>query len=348
MKGFKTIYFKKDTLYILDQRFLPQQVKYVKCKTGEDVFWAIKKMKIRGAPAIGVSAGFGVVLEALRNSKLKKDKFLKHIRKTIKKLSKSRPTAWNLFWVLNKMEEVLKQCRDYSVSQISKILLKKAEEIFEKEKQDAFLIGKYGSQLINENDKILTICNAGALATVDWGTALSIIYQAHQQGKNIKVYACETRPLLQGARLTVWELLREKVKVILTTDFGAGRLFQEKKIDKVIIGADRITSTGDVANKIGSFTLSLLAHFHKVPFYVAAPLSTFDLSIRNWEEIPIEQRHKKEVIYIKNIPITHPKVEVFNPAFDCVPHRFITAIITNKGIIWPPFEKNIKKLVNNG
>jgi len=292
-------------------------------------------MSVRGAPAIGVAASFGVYLSSLES----KRNVNEYVKKAIRELALTRPTARNLFWALEKMEKVLNKSvnRGEGVGILRRRLLAEAKKIYEFEKRTSFLIGKYGNKLIEKKDKILTVCNAGALATVGWGTALSIVYQAHNLRKNIKVFACETRPRLQGARLTCWELIKEGINVTLITDFAAGRLIQENRIDKIITGADRILRNGDVANKIGTYTLAVLAKRHRIPFYVAAPFSTFDFNLRSWQDIPIEERDKKEVLYINKIPIAPLEVEVYNPAFDCVPHSLISAIITERGIIYPPF-----------
>ncbi len=339
MKGFKTLYFKSGFLYILDQKKLPQKLSYIKCKTVKDVFRAIKNMHVRGAPAIGVAAGFGVYL-GIKNEK----KYIyKKAKQSIELLKKSRPTARNLFWVLERMEKILEENKTIALNALKKKILKEAKTIYEWEKKVAYQIGKEGAKLIKKGDRILTICNAGALATVDWGTALSVIYIASKNKKNIKVYALETRPLLQGARLTCWELKREGVNTILICDNAAAKLMAEGKIDKIIVGADRITLNGDTANKIGTLNLAILAKYFNIPFYVAAPTSTFDLSLETGSQIPIEERDKKEVLFINNKPIAPLDVKVYNPAFDVTPHTLITAFITERGIIQRPFRRNILK-----
>ncbi len=345
MKGFKTLFFKNKTLYLLDQRRLPHSLSYKLCRNVNEVCWCIKNMVVRGAPAIGVASSWGVYLSSLK--KYSKSVFLyRSVKKSIKKLSSTRPTARNLFWALEKMSQALDEVRDLKVKDIRRRLFKEALFIEEFERKTSYLIGKYGRKLIEDGDNVLTICNAGALATVDYGTALSVIYHAHYQRKNFRVFCCETRPLLQGARLTMWELLRENITPTLITDFSAGRLIQQGFINKVITGADRITLDGGVANKIGTYTLAVLSKRHRIPFYVAAPLSTFDPSLKSWKDIPIEERSPQEVLYVGKKRIAPSGVKVFNPAFDSVPPELISGIITERGIIYPPFRDKIREILN--
>jgi methylthioribose-1-phosphate isomerase len=303
---------------------------------------------VRGAPALGAAAGLGMYL-GIKDSKAGDFiEFNKELNKVIVYLASSRPTARNLFWGLERMRKVALENQGKSISLIKKLLLCEAKKIIEEDRQACRKIGYYGAKLINKKDTILTICNAGILATVDYGTALGIIYRAKDEGKNIKVYACETRPLLQGARLTAWELNKNAIDVTLICDNMAAVLMKQGKIDKVITGADRIALNGDVANKIGTYNLAVLSYHHKIPFYIAAPLSTFDSSIKNGKDIPIEERSPKEVteLFFKQA-IAVNNIKVFNPAFDVTPNNLITAIITDKGIIRPPYKKNIIKIETN-
>lgn len=328
-----TIEWKNKRVKIIDQSVLPGKFKFIYCDTVKSVWDAIRCMKIRGAPAIGVIAAYGVYL-GVKNSK--KD-FFKDLQKTVKYLSTSRPTARNLFWALSRMEKIAARYKDKSAGELKKILLKEANKILKEDKEICRRMGKFGSALIKKNDTILTHCNAGGLATADYGTALGVIFASHAEGKKIKVYADETRPVLQGARLTAWELMREGIDTTLITDSMAAPLMAKGKIDKVIVGADRIAKNGDAANKIGTYGLSVLANHHKIPFYVVAPFSTIDTSIKSGKDIPIEERNPDEVRKIGGVYISPKKAKVFNPAFDVTPSKFITAIVTEKGIFRKPY-----------
>ena len=320
-----TLEWKNNRVKLIDQSLLPGKLKFIYCDSAAAVWRAIRSMKIRGAPAIGVIAAYGVYLGVRRSKNVLRD-----LKKVTNYLATSRPTARNLFWALERMEK--KALENKSSKEIKRILLNEANNICEEDKGICRKMGKFGSRLIKSGDTILTHCNAGALATADYGTALGVIFAAHAEGKKLKVYADETRPVLQGARLTVWELMREGVDVTLITDNMAASLMAKKKIDKIIVGADRIARNGDAANKIGTYGLAVLAHYHKVPFYVAAPFSTIDMSIKTGREIPIEERHPDEVRKIGGKYIAPRRVKVFNPAFDVTPARLITAIITEKGV----------------
>ena len=269
--------------------------------------------------------------------------FIKHIYKICDYIGTSRPTAVNLFHVLDRMRAVVYRYKNSSVSELKKYLKREAFKVYEDDRVICRKMGNFGARLIKNNSQIMTVCNAGALATADYGTALGVMYSAKSQKKNFKVYVCETRPLLQGARLTTWELLRGKIDTTLICDNMAATLMKQGKVDAVFTGADRIASNGDTANKIGTYNLAVLAKHHKVPFYIVAPRSTFDMGIRSGKQIPIEKRGKEEVIYFGDRPMAPARVKVYNPAFDVTDHKLITAIITEKGIIYPPFKKNIKK-----
>lgn len=318
-------YFKKDTLYVLDQRFLPHKEIWVKCKNYRDVADIIKKMVVRGAPLIGVVAGYGVYLGA------KEGKFYQ----AYKELKNTRPTAKNLFFALERMRKVYEEKKDVLS------VLKEAKKIEEEDRILCNKIGEFGEKLIKKNFKVLTHCNAGSLATAGIGTALGVIRKAKKKIK--MVWVDETRPYLQGSRLTAWELEKEKIPYKIICDNMAGFLMRKGEVDCVIVGADRIARNGDTANKIGTYSLSVLAKYHKIPFYVAAPYSTFDLTLKDGSEIPIEERSEKEVKEIQGKKITPIKAKVFNPAFDVTPHNLITAIITEKGIIRNPDKSKICK-----
>lgn len=341
-----TIEFKNNCVKIIDQTKLPTKLKFICCRNIKSLWQAIKTMQIRGAPALGIAGAFGVYL-GIRDFKGEHFRhFLKKINSVIKYLGSSRPTAVNLFWALERMKKVAVKNKRQSVKKIKALLLKEARAILNEDKMLSRKLGEVGSVLISKNDNLLTICNAGALATADYGTALALIYKAKQQGKRIKVFACETRPLLQGARLTTWELKRNKIDTTLICDNMAATLMQQGKIDKILVGADRIASNGDAANKIGTYNLAVLAKYHNIPFYVVAPSSSFDLKLKTGKQIPIEQRKEEEVSRINNKRIAAIGIKVYNPAFDVTPHRLISLIVSEKGIIRPPFKRNIIKILN--
>jgi methylthioribose-1-phosphate isomerase len=322
------ILFEKDTLFLLDQRLLPWEEKYVECKTAEDVAWAIKEMVIRGAPAIGIVAALGVVLQAKRNPSRPKEEALR----AIELLKNTRPTARNLFWALERMEKVaLSGEPDLVLS-----LEREALNIWEEDLQINMAIAQNGAKLLGPSNRVLTHCNAGGLATGGYGTALGVIKRAFEEGKILQVYVTETRPWLQGARLTSWELKREGIPVTVVVDSAAGYLMSRGLVDALIVGADRVTSRGDVVNKIGTYTLAVLAHRHGIPFYVAAPLSTFDMDLLKGEEVLIEERDEKEVLEIYGKRVAPEGVTALNPSFDITPAELIKAIITEKGVLWPP------------
>lgn len=344
MMPLPTIAWEKGKAKLIDQTKLPHKLVWIYCHNVSSLKRAIKDLKVRGAPALGAAAALGVIL-GLKNSKAENFKqFSKELGKTVKYLSSARPTAVNLFWGLKRMKTVAYKHKNQTIGNVKKILLKEALKIMEEDKKICRKMAVFGANLIKNNDTILTHCNAGSLATVDYGTALGVIYKAKEQGKKIKVYADETRPLLQGARLTTWELLKNKIDVTLICDNMAADLMQKGKIDKIFVGADRITSNGDTANKVGTYGLAVLAYVHKIPFYVVAPRSTFDLSLKSGKDIPIEQRDKKEVTHVFGKKIAPSQVKVYNPAFDVTPHNLITAFITEAGIFREPYIKTLKKL----
>lgn len=318
-------------------------MRYIPCGTAADIWKAIKELKVRGAPAIGIAGAYGVYL-GVRKTRAKDFKtFNNKIRETVKYLAGSRPTARNLFWGMERVSGVVEKNKDRSVAELKDIILKEAHAILKEDDNICRLIGKNGRKIIPKTARVLTHCNAGGLATAGHGTALGVIFASR---KNIKkVYVDETRPVLQGARLTAWELVKRGIKATLICDNMAATLMANKEIDAVIVGADRIASNGDTANKIGTYGLAVLASFHKIPFYVAAPASTFDLSLRTGKGIPIEERDPSEVRRIGGKLITVKDIRVRNPAFDVTPAKLITAIITERGIITAPNRQKIAKVI---
>jgi len=335
-----TIEWKKDKVVIIDQRKLPEKEVYVECTDHNQVAEAVEKMIIRGAPAIGIAAGYGVVLGLLR---LENDKNLdEEFDQIYRRLERTRPTARNLFWALERMKETFEKNKALSFSELKQRMTQEAVDIEKENFETNKKIGIWGKDLLKDGQSVLTHCNAGSLGTAGYGTALGIIRAAFQEGKRIQVYADETRPLFQGARLTCWELDRENIPVTLITDNTAGFLMQKGMVSAVMTGADRIAKNGDTANKIGTYTIAVLAKEHSLPFYVAAPLNTIDFNLAEGKEIPIEERDPQEVREIGGRCLTLPHVKVQNPAFDITPARYISAIITEKGIARPPYEKNLK------
>jgi len=337
-----TIAWSQGRIKLIDQTKLPGKLRYIYCRDIKTLWGAIKRLSVRGAPAIGVAAGFGVLLAAEQFKGKDRKMFARHLKKACGYLATSRPTAVNLFNVLDEMREVIDGNPDSGIPQLKKLIKEKAFEIYEEDRRVCRKMGSYGAKLIRSGNRVLTLCNAGALATVDYGTALGVMYSAKEQGKKFSVYACETRPLLQGARLTTWELMRGKIDTTLICDNMAATLMKQGKINAVFAGADRIALNGDAANKIGTYNLAVLAKYHKVPFYIVAPLSTFDHAAGSGRDIPIEERRKEEVTRFGGRTTAPSGVKVYNPAFDVTDHKLITAIITEKGIICPPFIRNIR------
>lgn len=343
-----TIEWYEGKVRLIDQTLLPNEVKYIECNTVEEVWEAIKSLRVRGAPAIGIAGALGTVLGIWNYQAKGFSDFNNKLIEVTDYLATSRPTAVNLFWALNRMKAVVESNKDYDPEQIKHILLAEAQKIIEEDNAMCHAIGKNGAELIKEGETILTHCNAGGLATSGYGTALAIIFTAHEQGKKISVFADETRPLLQGARLTTWELMQAGIDVTLISDNMSAQVMKEGRISCVIVGADRIADNGDTANKIGTYNVAILAKEHKIPFYVAAPTSTFDMNLSTGDLIPIEQRSAEEITEWFGKRIAPLGVKVYNPAFDVTPARLIDAIITEKGIIRPPYVRNIKRLLMSG
>ena len=340
----KTIEYTNGIVRMIDQTRLPMEEIYVECHDYKSVSKAIRNMLIRGAPAIGVAAAMGVSLGANKIKADSNESFLLEFQQICDELAGSRPTAVNLFWAINRMKKVTEDNNDKTVKEIKNILKDEAIKIWHEDIAINKSIGKYGQELIKDGDTILTHCNAGALATAGYGTALGVMRAAWDAGKKINVLADETRPFLQGARLTAWELKKENIPVKLITDSMAGHFMKKNEIDLVIVGADRIASNGDVANKIGTYTVAILAKEHQIPFYVAAPLSTLDMTLGSGDQIPIEERSHEEVTWINNKQIAPEGIDAAHPAFDVTPNKWVNAIITEKGIVRPPFQENLKKL----
>lgn len=341
----KALQWQGDHLLILNQTKLPFEQQYREIRSYLEMAEAIKKMEIRGAPAIGAAAAYGFVLGAL-SFKGNSGELENHLQEVRQVLEGTRPTAVNLFCSLRRMENKYHELqKEQEKNKIMEGLLAEAEAIADDDRRMNRLIGDFGNSLIPEKANVLTHCNTGTLATVEYGTALGIIKTAWESGKKIHVYPGETRPVLQGARLTAWELLQEKIPFTLITDSMAGYLMQQGKIDLVIVGADRIAANGDTANKIGTYALAVLASVHEIPFYVAAPTTTIDLKISSGEEIAVEERDGSEIRLIMGARIVPDEVEVYNPAFDITPAKYITGIITEKGIISSPYSVNLVKVM---
>jgi methylthioribose-1-phosphate isomerase len=321
------IRWRGDRLELLDQRLLPREVRWVACQDAHEVTVAIRDMVVRGAPAIGVTAAFGVALAAQRGD---------DVDAAAAELRTSRPTAVNLMWALDRMLAARAAGLDLTIE---------AETMFREDVEACMRIGRYGAELLGQSVTVLTHCNAGALATAGYGTALGVIRAAVEGGKKVAVFADETRPYLQGARLTAWELQQEAIDVTLITDSMSGHFFQQGKFDAVIVGADRIAANGDAANKIGTYTVAVLANAHGVPFYVAAPLSTIDARCPTGAEIPIEERSASEVTSIGGVEMAPAGIHVRHPAFDVTPARLITAIITDRGVLRAPYDAAIAEVL---
>jgi methylthioribose-1-phosphate isomerase len=343
----KTVEWTKDGVRMLDQRLLPSQETYLMLRSYDEVAEAIKKMVIRGAPAIGVAAAMGIALGASQSVGTSVADLEDDLGYICDVMGKTRPTAVNLFWAIERMRAAFQRASSEhkDVEEVKKLLVAEALAIFEEDIAANRAIGKHGGPLIPDNATVLTHCNAGALATAgDYGTALGVIRGARDAGKRVAVIADETRPFLQGLRLTAWELAKDDIPVTVITDNMAGHVMKSGKVDAVVVGADRIAANGDTANKIGTYMVAVLAREHNIPFYVAAPLTTLDMSLKSGEEIPIEERDEKEVTHIGVYQLAPDGIAVHNPAFDVTPNHLIAAIITDKGVARAPYEESLKKL----
>jgi methylthioribose-1-phosphate isomerase len=338
-----TIAWQDEVIVMVDQRKLPSAEVYVQCKSATEVAKAIKTMVIRGAPAIGVAAAMGIALGMKRSGATGTRQFAAEFQKTCDLLASTRPTAVNLFWAIERMKRAFSDgaLSGESVDQLKTRLRTEADRIHDEDVASCRAIGVHGATLVPSDARILTHCNAGALATAGYGTALGVIRGAVEAGKRVRVLADETRPFLQGSRLTAWELVRDGIDTTVITDSMAGALMRDGEIDLVLVGADRIAANGDTANKIGTYTVAVLAKEHGIPFYVAAPWSSIDLSIEDGTRIPIEERQAKEVTHVGSSQIAPAGASIRNPAFDVTPHRYITAIVTDRGIFHPPFTKTL-------
>jgi methylthioribose-1-phosphate isomerase len=341
---FKTIEWKKDRVRILDQRRLPHEIRYVDCKDASTVAKAIRTLTVRGAPAIGVAAAMGIALAAKKIRSSQIEVFLEKIEKVFQEMGQARPTAVNLFWALGRMKRVLAH-NPTGVEGLKEMLEEEALRIFEEDVEVNRRIGDHGKSLIQDGDRILTHCNAGALATAGYGTALAALYAAWAEGKRFHVFVDETRPLFQGARLTAWELMQEKIPATVITDNMAAWVMKKKGVNLVVVGADRIARNGDTANKIGTYGVAILSKWHGIPFYVAAPTSTVDPNLANGLGIPIEERDPAEVTHVQGRPVAPEGMKAFNPAFDVTPQFLIKAFITEKGIVRKPFAGHLKRIM---
>lgn len=337
--GFETIQWTPEGVVMIDQTRLPRETAFVTCRTYIEVADAIRNMVIRGAPAIGVAAAMGVALGALHSEDLEAD-----MPRICETLSKTRPTAVNLFWGIDRMRVLYLSMREAPLQEIRSRLVAEAQKVREEDIAINQAMGRNGAPLVPDGKTVLTHCNAGALATAGFGTALGVVRAAVQMGKHIDVFADETRPFLQGARLTAWELQRDGIETTLITDNMAGHFLKSGRIGCVVVGADRIAANGDVANKVGTYSLAVLAKENEVPFYVAAPISTLDLSLESGDAIPIEERAANEVTHVQGVRFAPEGIQVANPAFDVTPNRYVSAIITERGVARAPYTESLRKL----
>jgi methylthioribose-1-phosphate isomerase len=340
---FSPIRFANNTLYLLDQRKLPTQEIWIPCRSSRAVWKAIRTMVVRGAPAIGITAGYGLYL-GIHSFHGTREGFLKKLCQQAAYLDSSRPTARNLAYAVERIVRKIRSSRERHVPKLRELALQEARDIHREDILICRNIGKHGAKLFKAGARILTHCNAGGLATSGYGTALAVFYAMKEKKIPFFVYADETRPLLQGARLTAWELFKSKIPSTLICDNMAGSLMRAGKINGVVVGADRIAMNGDTANKIGTYSVAVLAHVHRIPFYIAAPSTTFDLRAKTGRDIPIEERPHHEVAEMCGKRLTPKGMKIFNPAFDVTPHQYISGIITEAGVLKPPFNHSIKKI----
>ncbi|MCX7717598.1 MAG: S-methyl-5-thioribose-1-phosphate isomerase [Candidatus Sumerlaeaceae bacterium] len=341
----RTIWADEGRVYLLDQTCLPGEVKVIEIETPGQMWEAIKRLRVRGAPAIGIAAAFGVWL-AVRHLREGDSITLQQVvQTTCKYLASARPTAVNLFWALERIRRLVDANGSLPLEDLKTLILAEAQAMIEEDNAVCLAIGRHGADLLRDGDGILTHCNAGGLATASHGTALAVIFHAvEQQAKRIKVFADETRPLLQGARLTAWELRQAGIPVTLICDNMAASVMRRGWVQAVIVGTDRVAANGDFANKIGTYGIAVLARYHNIPFYVAAPMSSIDMAVPNGASIPIEERDADEVTTIGGVRTAPDGVEVFNPAFDVSPADLVTAFITEKGIVYPPYPQGLRSL----
>jgi methylthioribose-1-phosphate isomerase len=343
----RTIFWDNEAIVLIDQNKLPLVETYLTCRDYQQVITAINDLTIRGAPAIGVAAAMGIALGVNNCFEVSSDRLKEIFDQLCREFSQTRPTAVNLFWAIDRMRRCFEAVLSQGSDRVKKALIEEAIKIGEEDVEINRRIGMHGRHLVADGDGILTHCNAGALATAGYGTALGVIRAARDEGKQIQVYVDETRPVLQGARLTAWEMMRERIPATLITDNMAGFVMKQGRINLVIVGADRIAANGDAANKIGTYSLAVLAQAHGIPFYIAAPLSTIDRTISNGDGIPIEERDHGEVICFRGVQTAPENMPVYNPAFDVTPNEYITAIITEAGLAEPPFKESIENLFRN-
>ncbi|NJE41862.1 S-methyl-5-thioribose-1-phosphate isomerase [Thermococcus sp. GR6] len=338
----RSVIYKSGKVKLIDQRLLPREFKVIELMTVDEVARAIVTMQVRGAPAIGAAAAFGLALYAETTKAKTKDEFMDGFYHAYDTLRNTRPTAVNLFWALNRVKKVVEEHREDSLDEIKRLIVEEAQKIADEDVEANLRMGHYGAEALPEGN-ILTHCNAGSLATVHLGTVGAVLRVMNREGTLRLLWVDETRPVLQGARLSAWEYHYDGIPLKLISDNMAGFVMQQGKVDAIIVGADRIVANGDFANKIGTYTLAVLAKEHGIPFFTVAPLSTIDMSLKSGKEIPIEERSKEEVLTCGGCRIA-PDVDVYNPAFDVTPHKYLTGIITDRGVVYPPFERNLKRL----
>jgi len=340
----ETIAWTGDSVRLIDQTALPAELRYLEIGDIERLWEAIRTLRVRGAPAIGIAAALGCYLGVRRSQAHNFERFADELARASDYLGSARPTAVNLFWALRRIQDLVERLRDRPIEEIKHAILDEALDMIEEDHRVCRALGRYGAELLRDGDSILTHCNAGGLATAGYGTALAPIFFASEQGKRIHVYADETRPLLQGARLTTWECQQAGIPVTLITDSTAATVIAQGKVQAVFVGTDRTAANGDVANKVGTLGLAVLAREFRVPFYVAAPLSSIDMTLASGAEIPIEQRSPDEVTCGFGRRIAPEGIEVYNPAFDVTPHRYVTALITERGLVRPPFDEGLRRV----
>jgi methylthioribose-1-phosphate isomerase len=341
---FETINWTSDGVRMIDQRALPREVRYLTCQSWQEVAEAIRNLTIRGAPAIGVAAAMGVALGVERSQAADTAALAPEFAEICDQLAATRPTAVNLFWAIARMRELFGKLQDRPIAEVRDALVEEAKRVLAEDIAICREIGRHGAMLVPPTGSIMTHCNAGALATGGYGTALGVIRAAKESGREMHVFSCETRPVLQGARLTAWELHEDGIPVTLITDNMAGSVLRKSQVGMIVVGADRIAGNGDVANKIGTYSLAVLAKENGIPFYVAAPISTLDLTLASGDDIPIEQRAAREVTHVGETMVAPDGVAVFNPAFDVTPNRYVAGIITEHGVARAPYEESLKRL----